>query len=78
MCHPIVESRGRNFGKENRQAVLQKSSEILIRESKWTLATAGLSESSLSDLGGKVPKTSLPMFQTCVKKPDLSNLHVYF
>lgn len=73
-CHPRTECRVRNFGKENRQILLQKSSEILIRESKWVSATSGLSESSLSDLGGKVLKASLTTFQTVVKKPDLANL----
>lgn len=78
MCHPRAECRGRNFGKENRQALLQKSSEIFITECKWTSATACLSESSLSDLGGKTPQTSLTTFQIVVKKPDLANLHLYF
>lgn len=72
MCHPRLECRGRSFGKENSQALLKKSSEVFTRESKWTSATAGLSESSLSDLEERYLK------QAVVKKPDLADLHLYF
>lgn len=82
MCHPRVVWRGGNFGKGNWKALLQKCSEMFIGQSKWTSATAGLSESiyvfSLSHLGGKVPKRSLTTFQTVAKQPGLANLRARF